>query len=248
MTIRKLPLAVGIGLAASAAGAHALKPAPAHADGRLLARPLAPTTPASDKGVVQLATGPLLFVPSTYRADKPAPLIVLLHGAGGDGKGALRILQKQAEKAGALLLAPTSQSPTWDVLRGGFGPDVAHLDDALGETFRRYAIDADRIAIAGFSDGASYALSLGLTNGDLFHEVIAFSPGFAAPGPTLGKPRVFISHGHDDQVLPMDRCSDKLVPRLRKGGYAVEYLQFDGGHSVPAQASARAMAWLANRS
>jgi len=33
----------------------------------------------------------------------------------------------------------------------------------------------------GFSDGASYALSVGITNGDLFTHVIAFSPGFVAP-------------------------------------------------------------------
>jgi len=51
------------------------------------------------------------------------------------------------------------------------------------------------VAIQGFSDGASYALSLGLTNGDLFTHVIAFSPGFAAPAEQRGRPRIYVSHG-----------------------------------------------------
>ena len=59
----------------------------------------------------------------------------------------------------------------------------------------RYAFDPAHIAVGGFSDGASYALSVGITNGDLFTDVIAFSPGFMAPARQQGKPRLFISHG-----------------------------------------------------
>jgi phospholipase/carboxylesterase len=43
------------------------------------------------------------------------------------------------------------------------------------------------VALGGFSDGASYALSLDLTNGDLFASLIAFSPGFIQldPAPAI---------------------------------------------------------------
>jgi phospholipase/carboxylesterase len=58
------------------------------------------------------------------------------------------------------LLAPDSRDRTWDVILSSFGPDVDYIDRALGSTFQRYAIDPDRIAIGGFSDGASYALPL----------------------------------------------------------------------------------------
>ena len=83
---------------------------------------------------------------------------------------------------------PDSRGPPWDVLEGGYGPDVAFLDRALELTFSRCAIDPARIAAEGFSDGASYALSIGITNGDLFSHVIAFSPGFMAPKEPWGKP------------------------------------------------------------
>jgi hypothetical protein len=38
-------------------------------------------------------------------------------------------------------------------------------------------------------------------------SVLAFSPGFAAPMVTHGRPRVFIAHGDEDRVLPIERCS-----------------------------------------
>ena len=60
-----------------------------------------------------------------------------------------------------ILLMPNSTSHTWD---GDHGAEVARLDRALEYVFSRYAIDPERLAIGGFSDGASYALTLGLVN------------------------------------------------------------------------------------
>src|SRR4051794_17435629 len=108
----------------------------------------------------------LLYVPSGYRADRPAPLVVMLHGAGGNARDAMGPLRGLTDLAGFLLLAPDSRGRTWDVLLGGFGPDVAYINRALEWSFGRYAVDPSRVAVAGFSDGASYALSLGLGNGD----------------------------------------------------------------------------------
>ena len=50
----------------------------------------------------------------------------------------------------------------------------------------------------------SYALSIGITNSGLFREIIAFSPGFMAPAGEVDRPRIYISHGVHDQVLPID--------------------------------------------
>jgi phospholipase/carboxylesterase len=89
------------------------------------------------------------------------------------------------------------------------------------------------MAVGGFSDGASYALSLGLVNGSLFRHVIAFSPGFMDPPTTSGKPAIFVSHGTADRVLPIDKCSRRIVPLLKSAGYKVDYREFEGGHTVP---------------
>jgi phospholipase/carboxylesterase len=111
------------------------------------------------------------------------------------------------------LLAVKSHGGTWDAIRGGFGTDVAALDAALAEVFDRFQVDGERVAIAGFSDGATCALSLGIINGDLFKEIIAFSPGFIISNARkpLGAPHIFISHGPGDRVLPMSQTSRQLV-------------------------------------
>src|SRR5262245_32939080 len=136
-------------------------------------------------GPIELGLGDerdgVLYVPSDYDPARPVPLVLMLHGATGDGRRGLRRLQTLADERGLILLAPDSRLRTWDVLMGGYGPDVAFIDAALEQTFRRYAIDPAHLAIEGFSDGASYGLSLGVANGDLFTHILAFSPGFMAP-------------------------------------------------------------------
>lgn len=186
----------------------------------------------------------LLYVPPTYAADHPAPLMVMLHGAGGTANGALAPVMPLADAAGLIVLAPPSRGRTWDVLLGGYGPDVEFIDEALAHTFRRCVVDPKRLAVGGFSDGASYALSLGVTNGDLFSHIVAFAPGFMAPADQRGLPRIFITHGTQDAVLPIERCSRRIVPQLERAGYAVRYIEFDGGHTVPPALARDAVAWF----
>jgi phospholipase/carboxylesterase len=222
--------------------------------GRLLARPSAPATAtgkaeaAAPLGEQRLGLGGrrdgLLYVPADYRADRAAPLVVLLHGAGGSAHHGLGLLRSLADEHGLILLAPDSQAQTWDVIVSEYGPDVDFLDRALAQTFARYAVDPARLAVGGFSDGGSYALSLGITNGDLFTHVIALSPGFMAPAAQRGAPRIYVSHGTDDRVLPIDRCSRRVVPQLKRAGYDVHYHEFDGPHTVPPDIAREAAVWF----
>ena len=219
--------------------------------GRLLARPLAGVDPATAPlglrplGLAATRDG-YVYVPTGYRAASPAPLVTVLHGAGEDARDGLALLRAQADGAGLILLAPSSREYTWDLVagRGRYGPDVAAIDEALEQIFSRYVVDPARVAVGGYSDGASYALSLGMANGDLFTHVLAFSPGFAAPPGRVGSPRVFVSHGTHDGWLPIERCSRRIVPQLRRAGYEVRYREFDGGHVVPPEIGHEATEWF----
>jgi phospholipase/carboxylesterase len=215
---------------------------------RLQARPGNVTGPAPKPGLqeLRLARGRdgFLYIPKGYAADRPAPLMVLFHGAGRRATNALGPIQKLADGAGLILLAIDSRGETWDVLEGGYGPDVAFLDRALETAFSRCAVDPARIAAEGFSDGASYALSLGVTNGDLFTHVIAFSPGFLAPKDQRGKPKIFLSHGTRDEILSIASTSRRIVPQLKDAGYDVVYREFDGNHTVPEPIAREAVGWF----
>jgi phospholipase/carboxylesterase len=220
---------------------------PGPEEGRLLARPGQPTETVSP-GLHPLGLDrdrdALLLVPAGYRVDQPAPFVLSLHGAGGDATSGLYPLRDLADEAGLILLSPASRQSTWDVIRGGYGPDVAFIDRALAAAFARCAVDPELLAVAGFSDGASYALSLGITNGDVFGHVMAFSPGFMAPADQRGEPRIFISHGMKDQVLAIDRTSRRITPQLARAGYDVQYYEFDGPHTVPSEIARQALDWF----
>jgi predicted peptidase len=198
---------------------------------RFLARPHPPALPRPAPGLHTLPLGGprdnYWFVPDNAGDGRPAPLALLLHGAG------------------LVLVAPASTASTWDLITGRrYGPDLALLDAALDYLFARCAVDPSRLAVGGFSDGASYALSVGLNNGDLFSHVLAFSPGFAGPGTRRGRPAVFIAHGTHDPILAIDPCSRNIVRQLTAQDYPLRYREFEGGHGIPPAVAEEAVTWF----
>ena len=220
---------------------------------RLSARPGSPTrspTRSPEIGLSRLGIGGgrdgTLYVPESYSPDTPLPLFIGMHGAGGSADS-WADYQARAESRGMVLLAPESRSrQTWDrIENGSFGPDVRFLDQALKTVFDQCRIDPEQIALGGFSDGASYVLSLGISNGDLFSHLVAFSPGsYYATDPIVGKPSMFVSHGTEDTILPVTTTRGFIVPAFRDTGYDVTYEEFTGGHQVPVTIAEAALDWF----
>jgi phospholipase/carboxylesterase len=217
---------------------------PGH-DGRLTARLRTGVTTSLKSGPLGLGDGRdgVIQMPSSAPTGK-APLLLFLHGATQDHTSVIRRVGTAADQLGIVLIAPDSRRGTWDAIRNEFDEDVVFLNRVLDHVFERVNIDLDRLAIGGFSDGASYGLSLGLINGDLFPRVVACSPGFIMQAPAHGKPRLFFSHGTADQVLPIDQCSRVMVPRLRSMGYDVTFKEFDGRHELPPPIAEEALRWM----
>jgi phospholipase/carboxylesterase len=221
----------------SAAPAAARLSARPHAGVRttLVSGPLGLGTAGRD-GVIQIPTA---------AHDGNMPLLVFLHGATQTGSAMLRRIGPAADQAGVAILAPDSRGTSWDAIRGDFGEDVTFLNRALEFVFDGLAVDPARVALGGFSDGASYALSVGLANGELFQRVMACSPGFIIQAAAHGRPRFFVSHGRSDQILPIDQCSRVIVPRLRTMGYDVTFREFDGRHELPPAVASEGLQWVA---
>jgi phospholipase/carboxylesterase len=167
--------------------------------------------------------------------------VLVLHGSGGSGRKALGRIQQTVAAENAIALAVKSAGHTWDT---GFADDVPEIERRMQEVFDVYAIDPDRVGVQGFSDGASYTLSLGLANGDLFRHAVASSPGGYAEAPRRGRPEIVITHGTGDPVIPFELSRDETVPKLRRMGYEVTFRPFEGGHGMPNAMVPEMLDWL----
>src|SRR5690349_2455780 len=127
--------------------------------------------PSTDAGLIALSDEGWAYVPATA-AHERAQVVVLLHGAGGTARRMIDRFRRVADAEGVVLVAAKSAGRTWGLIEAMaqshghglyrfVGGDSARVERALAELRRSEGIAPERVVLAGFSDGASFALSLG---------------------------------------------------------------------------------------
>lgn len=208
--------------------------------------------PGHPQGGIASATGGLvtisngvtqgyLLLPDPVEPTRTYPLVTVFHGAGRQDELLVRAYRDEPARRGVCVLIPRSTSPTWDLLVGGGRPDLDFLDHAYAEIYRRVPVDHARQALVGYSDGASYALAVGLSNPRLFSAVMGWAAGFvaldtAAVSPTDPRPRILLEHGTHDTVFPFEEIAVRNCAILRRLGYEVELRVDEGGIHWPSRA------------
>ncbi len=110
----------------------------------------------------------IVHAPPGYDAATPAPVVVMLHGAGSPTAWAQELFQdmtSQADESGFILVLPAGVNAVWN---SGGGPgadpgfdggvdDVGFLDAMLDEIEAYFGVDAGRVYVAGFSNGGGMA-------------------------------------------------------------------------------------------
>lgn len=173
-------------------------------------------------------------------ATEPMPVVIFLHGAGHADGGALAYLQQSVNSRRFILLAPSAHRDSWDILRGGWGPDITAVNCLLNWLRARYRVNDEGISVMGFSDGASYALSLGLRSPAIV-RVAALSPGFYLGNLRRDLP-VLIGHGVNDAVLPYSGAL-RIKAEFENGGSEVSFVSHKMGHNCPDDAVKAALAF-----
>ena len=163
----------------------------------------------------------------------PSPLIVLLHGAGGNARDFLDQFKRTADERRVILLSVQSDGRTWAIRKPSEREaDVANIKAAISELTGKAPVDASRTTAMGFSDGASYALSVGMAYPAIFRTIVAFSPGFAfAPSRLDTDQRIFIAHSRRDPILPAENTRE-MVKGLEAAGFDPDVRWFNGGHEI----------------
>lgn len=181
-----------------------------------------------------------LLLPEPIDPTRSYPLMTVFHGAGRQDELLVRAYQDEPARRDVLVFIPRSTYPTWDLLVGEDRPDLDFLEQAYGEIYSRVRVDHARQAVIGYSDGASYALAVGLSNPRLFAAVMGWAAGFVvfekeAIAPTDPRPRILLEHGTHDTVFPFEQIALRNCAILRRLGYEVELRVDEGGIHWPSR-------------
>lgn len=174
-------------------------------------------------------------------SSTPSPVLVALHGAGKNRYWSLeRQAASWAELAnahGCIILYPEARGMTWDFIqskRTARG-DVDFLSSCLNTVRQSYSVS--RVGIHGISDGGSMALSLAAHNPSTFEAAMSVSAGFCAEPPKVDArgtlPVLFMLHGSQDGMFPLERVGLPLKARLQALGYTCDFRVARGQGHVP---------------
>jgi len=172
-----------------------------------------------------------LFIPASYDG-KPSPLVVALHGMGGDESSMLDqysgTLKREAERVGVMVVCPRGRDSA-SMYRGAAEQDVM---DVLAEVERDYKIDARRIYLMGHSMGGYGTWSISMAHPDVFAALGPISGG----GDTSGMAKIkqipeYVVHGDDDRTVNVSQ-SRRMVEAGKQAGATIDYHEIPGGSHV----------------
>ncbi len=197
-------------------------------------------------------------------SDGPAPAVFVLHGRGANEQDLLPIVKELPDEFHIISLRAPDRLQggyTWyelDLSGGGLHQSQPHqgdferslglIADSVDAAVDAYGLDADRLGLLGFSQGAITSMSLLLESPDEFAWVVALHGYLPAshrelePEGIVDKP-VFIAAGSADQIIPSAR-SEAAAERFEQLGAAVEYTVYEAAHGVSSEELADLVAFV----
>ena len=178
------------------------------------------------------------IVPPNFDETKPAPLIVALHGYGGNAQDIASVWRGPAARFGAVLIAPQAIQAadagfSWGVVEQGEYLVMRAIERARAG----HNVDPKRIVLTGFSQGGGMCFTLGLRQPGLFAGVIPVAGVYedrVDPIPPQSRatlPRFVIMNGADDREAENNRAA---AERLKAINVPVLLRIYDNvGHAFP---------------
>jgi predicted esterase len=175
-----------------------------------------------------------IFVPAGYDRSKPAPLVIALHGMGGDENSYFDLyangaVKAEAERRGYIVACPKGRKPA-SMYVGDAERDVI---DVLAEVRRDYNIDPTRIYLTGHSMGGFGTWSIAMNHPHIFAALAPIAGGSMTPkgmSKIAHIPQIVV-HGDDDKTVPVER-SRAMVAAGKEFGVTMKYIEVPGGNHV----------------
>ena len=148
-----------------------------------------------------------LFVPKGFEGRMRLPLVVDLHGSGGNAAGQARTsgFETLAAREGVIVATLEAEGGRWNFpINAGRADDVAYVSDVIDHVAARACTDLARVYATGFSGGGRMISLLACR---LNNRITAIAPMAALrwPGPCEGRPVPILTfHGLADRQNPYD--------------------------------------------
>ncbi len=205
----------------------------------------------------------LTVEPDGYEAGRRYPMVILLHGYGAN-MGDLAGLSGVLGASGYVYAMPNAPLElqigfgmvgyAWaEPPAGGEGSGMDESDERLGvffdEVMAQYGVEPGDVVLGGFSQGAMMSYRLGLPRPETFRGLVCLSgvvpdaDGLRRQLPADRTQPIFISHGTEDAVIPVEGARRSLR-FLQDEGYAPRYREYDMGHEISAEALDDLAPWL----
>jgi polyhydroxybutyrate depolymerase len=212
--IRRLSIAAGLALAATACGGQGGSssaatndpPATSSAAARASATTPAAQQASCQSGGLHTVDGGLLRMPSGATPGRTPMLIVVIPGGGGDPSDRLGV-GAAANRQGFAVVYPTSPGSGFWQLNDTFGTsDVTAVSQLLQRQLATGCFDADRVSITGVSNGAGFTARMGCELPTTFAAVVPVAAGYRAldPCPANARASFLDIHGTADTVVPIN--------------------------------------------
>jgi phospholipase/carboxylesterase len=213
-----------------------------------------------------------IHLPKKFDKNKSYPLVIGLHGNGGNADGFDPVWQLLG-KPDFIFAAAEGPYPYMLDHRSKikqYSWEIQIQDEELWRRADPLSVDyivgiahylsnlypVNSVYLLGHSQGAGYAYIAGIRNPTLIKGILCFGGQIPDMGKSYsllsmndirsGKDlRVFIAHGRKDDMLEVKRARGSKE-FLEKHGYDVTYIEFDGGHELNRQAMQKAADWVMN--
>jgi len=190
------------------------------------------------------------YLPSGYALQR-LPMLVAIHGTGGDGRGMVRLFRAAAEQKVFIVVAPDSRiapngQASWEVPDhpGDTTEDHPHIRRCVDEVLAMpgVAVDRARVLVAGHSGGASTAPYEASVDG-LYTAFAVLHGGVFVGGLGAWRPRGWFSTGIGDTLRPPQGLQEAAAQVKGAGAADVVYREFPGGHGVGPEEMRALLEW-----
>lgn len=147
-----------------------------------------------------------VLLPPEYHPSRNYPAVVALHDGQGP-KAAAEWVGAEAARRGYIVIAPEYNVPGMGKAYRYTGAEHAAVELSLRDARKRYAIDSDRVYLAGQLEGANMAWDYGLAHPDLFAGVVSIS-GFPA--------RYVYAYRNQTDLVPIYIALGEMAPVARE--------------------------------